>query len=37
MNTKPKGVFKKMGLDEKFMEFLEDTGVKFITTKKEKR
>ena len=27
------GVFKKMGLDEKFMEFLEDTGVKFITTK----
>jgi len=32
MKTKPEGVFKKMGLDEKFMEFLEDTGVKFITT-----
>lgn len=35
MTTKPKGVFKKMGLDEKFMEFLEDQGVTFITTKKK--
>lgn len=31
------GVFKKMGLDEKFMEFLEDSGATFITTKKERK
>jgi len=34
-SKKVEGVFKKMGLDEKFMEFLEDTGITFITTKKK--
>ena len=36
LDNKPEGVFKKMGLDEKFMELLEDLGAKFITTKKKK-